>query len=149
GRRCWLRRSRCPSAPRSSLGVGTRGRRLPTVAAHGHCSAWAIRDTRMLRPAPRRSQWVPWAPRAGAWSLVLATEKAKTRRTSEMVAFGQTFGEQPLCSSFVPAIWERRPASELGALVDEGLRRAEFTFIDYPDSGMGRHALRRIDADHH
>jgi hypothetical protein len=35
----------------------------------------------------------------------------------------------------------RRSASELGAmLVDEGLRRAEFAFIDFRDSGMGRQA---------
>jgi hypothetical protein len=36
---------------------------------------------------------------------------------------------------------QRRSASELGALlVDEGLRRAEFTFIDFRDSAMGRQA---------
>jgi hypothetical protein len=35
----------------------------------------------------------------------------------------------------------RRSASELGAiLVDEGLRRAEFAFIDFRDSAMGRQA---------
>jgi uncharacterized protein (DUF433 family) len=35
----------------------------------------------------------------------------------------------------------RRSASELGAmLVDEGLRRSEFAFIDFRASGMGRQA---------